>query len=284
MLGLYLQAGFKRAVEISPATLEALQRAPVLWQTFLPDTRHYRRYCQLVGWSNPDVVHPFYWQVKGLPLQLRLLAHPKSPFKLLGLVHLQNRVDTYAECRVDIPCELVARFDGVFQHRRGLAVDVTVTGTQRGKRVYSATGTYLMRSSLQITTLPAYETQMPAPGESADVLTSCSFSGVMVRRYAGISGDLNPIHLSTLTAKLFGFKRAIVHGMYSGACAVSALDQAGSLAGEEVSIAFKRPMLVPATARLLAEETGTARVYALAGTDRQQAETFLTGQIKAINL
>lgn len=34
--------------------------------------------------------------------------------------------------------------------------------------------------------------------------------------------DLNPIHLHALTAKAFGFPRALAHGMYTSARAFSA--------------------------------------------------------------
>ena len=44
------------------------------------------------------------------------------------------------------------------------------------------------------------------------------------RRYAAISGDYNPIHLGALSAKLFGFKQAIAHGMWSKARCLAALD------------------------------------------------------------
>lgn len=279
MLGLYLQAGFKKAADITPSSLEGLQRAPVLWQTFLPSARHYNKYCKLVGWENAEQMHPFYWQVRGLSLQLRLLSHGKSPFKLLGLVHLQNRVEEYAECRTDIPCELVARFGTVYQHRRGLAVEVTVTGNQRGQRVYNATGAYLMQTSLKPGPLPAYESAIAGPGESSPETAELVFSAAMVRRYAKVSGDVNPIHLSTLTARLFGFKRAIVHGMYSGARAVSELDKQQALNGKAVQLAFKRPMFVPAKAVLFSEQGDEATHFSLVSADREQAETFFTGQI-----
>tara|TARA_B100002003_G_scaffold172211_1_gene160127 strand:- start:435 stop:1277 length:843 start_codon:yes stop_codon:yes gene_type:complete len=279
MLGLYLQAGFKKAADITPSSLEGLQRAPVLWQTFLPSARHYNKYCKLVGWKNAEQMHPFYWQVRGLSLQLRLLSHGKSPFKLLGLVHLQNRVEEYVECRTDIPCELVARFGTVYQHRRGLAVEVTVTGNQRGQRVYSATGTYLMQTSLKPGPLPAYESAIAGPGESSPETAELVFSAAMVRRYAKVSGDVNPIHLSTLTARLFGFKRAIVHGMYSGATAVSELDKQQALNGKAVQLAFKRPMFVPAKAVLFSEQGDESTHFSLVSADREQAEIFFTGQI-----
>ena len=224
-------------------------------------------------------MHPFYWQVRGLSLQLRLLSHGKSPFKLLGLVHLQNRVEEYVECRTDIPCELVARFGTVYQHRRGLAVEVTVTGNQRGQRVYSATGTYLMQTSLKPGPLPAYESAIAGPGESSPETAELVFSAAMVRRYAKVSGDVNPIHLSTLTARLFGFKRAIVHGMYSGATAVSELDKQQALNGKAVQLAFKRPMFVPAKAVLFSEQGDESTHFSLVSADREQAEIFFTGQI-----
>ena len=35
------------------------------------------------------------------------------------------------------------------------------------------------------------------------------------RAYAGVSGDLNPIHLHPLSAKAMGFRRQIAHGMWT---------------------------------------------------------------------
>ena len=34
------------------------------------------------------------------------------------------------------------------------------------------------------------------------------------RRYGAIAGDRNPIHMWPITARLFGFKRHIIHGMW----------------------------------------------------------------------
>ena len=41
------------------------------------------------------------------------------------------------------------------------------------------------------------------------------------RRYALTSGDFNLIHIHAITAKAFGFKQAIAHGMWSKAKALS---------------------------------------------------------------
>ena len=44
------------------------------------------------------------------------------------------------------------------------------------------------------------------------------------RRYGAVSGDRNPIHLYPLTARLFGFRRAIAHGMWTKARCLAALE------------------------------------------------------------
>jgi hypothetical protein len=84
------------------------------------------------------------------------------------------------------------------------------------------------------------------------------------RRYAPIAGDYNPIHLYPLTARLFGFKRPIVHGMWTLAYAMSRLihdqDTSHDTSGEAnllllttgvLSVRFRRPLFLPSEAQLI---------------------------------
>ncbi|MBL53527.1 MULTISPECIES: MaoC/PaaZ C-terminal domain-containing protein [Marisediminitalea] len=255
MLGLYLQAAMKKARPFSAADVEGLQRAPVLWENLLPDTRRYKKYCKLAGWQQDDSMHPLYWQVRSLPLQLKLISSPQSPFAMLGLVHISNRVTDYTQCRPDIPCELIVRFGQVFQHRRGYAFEVVVTASQRGKPVYAAVGTYLARTGHSATGLPAWEERdMTLPDDTSE-LTPIQASGGLIRRYARVSGDYNPIHLSQVTAKLFGFKRAIAHGMWTAARVISDLQASHQLNGQEIDIQFKRPLFLPGKAKAVVGQT-----------------------------
>jgi acyl dehydratase len=66
------------------------------------------------------------------------------------------------------------------------------------------------------------------------------------RRYAAVSGDVNPIHLNPLAARLFGFKRAIAHGMWLKARCLAAFE--GRLPDWlPVDVEFKSPLLLPST-------------------------------------
>jgi len=66
------------------------------------------------------------------------------------------------------------------------------------------------------------------------------------RRYGAVSGDRNPIHLSSLTAKACGFPRAIAHGMYTASLALASV---GPARGDEFewSVDFFKPVLLPST-------------------------------------
>jgi acyl dehydratase len=69
------------------------------------------------------------------------------------------------------------------------------------------------------------------------------------RAYASISGDYNPIHMSSLAAKAFGFKRDIAHGFGVMAQAIDrakALPNADTLNGKavQVDVIFKGPIFL----------------------------------------
>ena len=85
------------------------------------------------------------------------------------------------------------------------------------------------------------------PGKTGQApSTLWRLSGGLGREYAAVSGDVNPIHLSALTAKAFGFPRTIVHGMWTHARALAALE--GRLpAAYEVGVHFRKPVLLPST-------------------------------------
>jgi acyl dehydratase len=66
-------------------------------------------------------------------------------------------------------------------------------------------------------------------------------------RYAGASGDLNPIHWSDRVAAAVGLPGVIAHGMYTMALAARALDEWAGGPGRVVELGckFTRPVVVP---------------------------------------
>jgi len=82
------------------------------------------------------------------------------------------------------------------------------------------------------------------------------------RRYAPVSGDYNPIHLSALSAQLFGFPGAIAHGLWTQARALALLQAASPatvLQAASLTTVFKRPVLLPARASLWQAQASTGQ-------------------------
>jgi acyl dehydratase len=75
--------------------------------------------------------------------------------------------------------------------------------------------------------------------------------GDIGRRYAAVSGDRNPIHLHPLTARAFGFPRAIAHGMWLKARTLATIESRLPDAFS-VDVTFKTPVLLPSTVSLVA--------------------------------
>ncbi|WP_069769153.1 MaoC/PaaZ C-terminal domain-containing protein [Streptomyces sp. LUP30] len=102
---------------------------------------------------------------------------------------------------------------------------------------------------------PAAHRVVPASGEAAPargraepgllpVLDEWRLAADVGRRYGAASGDRNPIHLHALTARLFGFPRAIAHGMWTVARCLAAH---GVPPAVRVRADFRAPVLLPGT-------------------------------------
>ena len=63
-----------------------------------------------------------------------------------------------------------------------------------------------------------------------------------------MSGDWNPIHLWGSTAKIFGFKRAIIHGMWTLGRASAEFERELGESSVDFDLQFNRPIFLPGKA------------------------------------
>src|SRR5204862_5918164 len=88
------------------------------------------------------------------------------------------------------------------------------------------------------------------PTEELDISAEWDIPGDIGRRYAAVSGDRNPIHMHSLSARLFGFPSAIAHGMWTKARCLASFEGRTPDAFT-VDAAFKSPLRIPGKATLL---------------------------------
>ncbi|MGY1845226.1 MaoC family dehydratase [Modestobacter sp. SYSU DS0875] len=182
------------------------------------------------------------------PLQVALMADRSFPLALPGLVHVRNRITVNRPIGVDEKLDLEVWADRFATHRSGATVDLVASVRSRGDEVWRGRSTYLARGATAPDGAPEADVEVPV-GDVERVAARWRVPDDAGRRYAKVSGDVNPIHLSGLTAKAFGFKRAIAHGMWVKARALAALS--GRLPDAvSVDVGFRKPLFLPSTVTL----------------------------------
>ena len=211
----------------------------------------YNRVCRL---PQGDVLPATYPHMLTFPLQMALMTDRSFPLALPGLVHVRNRIEILRAIGADEPLDMEVWAENYAQHRSGAAVDLRATVSAGGEEVWRSTSTYLSRGAKAPEGAPEADIEV-AVGDLERVAATWRIPDDAGRRYAKVSGDVNPIHLSGLTAKAFGFKRAIAHGMWVKARVLGALS--GRLPDElSLDVSFRKPLFIPSTVTLSTAQAG----------------------------
>jgi acyl dehydratase len=218
------------------------------------DPTHLAEYARVCRLPLSDVLPATYPHMLTFPLQMQLMTDRSFPLALPGLVHVRNRIEVTRAIRADEPLDMEVWAENYAQHRSGAAVDLRATVSAGGEEVWRSTSTYLSRGAKAPDGAPEAEIEVPV-GDLERAVATWRIPDDAGRRYAKVSGDVNPIHLSGLTAKAFGFKRAIAHGMWVKARVLSALS--GRLPDElSLDVSFRKPLFLPSTVTLSTAQAG----------------------------
>ncbi len=233
------------------------------------DQNNLREYRQICGFMSDGRVPATYFSVLSQTLQMNMMAKPDFPFAMLGLVHLENSVTQHRAIFDTETVTMAVRLDNLRAHDKGQQFDFITTVTIGDSVVWEGTSTYLSRqkkSQAERAAEREARAAAKAAGKSEPIITpkpepmdGGAHEAIQVaedigRRYAFISGDFNLIHLHPLSARAFGFPKAIAHGMWSKARALASLSRLTPLpAAYRVDVAFKLPIFLPSTVELISD-------------------------------
>lgn len=256
------------------------------------DGRKLAAYAEVCGFRDTEhdaaVLPVSYPHLLGFPLAMRLLADRAFPFPLLGLVHTGIEITQHRPLLAADRPDIRVRAEGLTAHRRGSTFDVLTEARLAGTEAWRSRSTYLYRHHRPE---PGGESSpgpspSPRPGGRTDeagaaplpARTEWDLPGSLGRRYAAASGDRNPIHLHSLTARPFGFRRAIAHGMWLVARCLAEIPEATGHAEQlTVSAEFRSPVLLPATVVYGARDGA----FELRGGSAGSARLHLTGRVSS---
>lgn len=234
----------------------------------------------LMGGAATDLVHPGVLHVLAFPVSLAHMARPGFPASLLGLVHLRNQVLQHRPVRVGEKVDVESRVRNLQPHRRGRTFEaVSTIRSQDGRIVATDVSTYLAKGAGEGSAGARHEAFVP-PMPSA----RWSLGAGIGRRYAEVSGDANPIHLSGPTARLFGFRSAIAHGMYTASRAFteSRVDLSAPLHWD---VSFDAPVTLPGTVLVAFEDDPSSGVRCVGwkpGRGERPPRRCFTSEVRAL--
>jgi acyl dehydratase len=189
----------------------------------------------------------------------------------MGLVHVANEIRQSRPLAAGGAFCLHSWIEGHREADRGHEFDLYTAVEDAGGTAWHERSTLLARrasASRQATRGARRTLRYEKPGAGDPVAASdIHVPRAVGRRYGWLSGDLNPIHLADRGARLFGFERAVAHGMWSMARSLAALGAEALAPPIELHVEFKFPLFMPAVARLEHWQHHGRRVFVLKDAD-----------------
>ncbi|MHC8322520.1 MaoC family dehydratase [Pseudomonas sp. GB2N2] len=254
--GLYVQAATRRKITGTTLPDSGLR----CWVDVDPQRlAAYRNVCEF---ADNGLLPPTYPHILAFALQMQLLTAKDFPFPLLGLIHLSNRIRVLRPMGGVNRARVSVQVQNLQPHAKGATFDLVTTLDDQLGPLWEAESRMLCR-------------EVKPDGEPVEEVLASSMPLIEVtrwkapadigRQYAKVSGDYNPIHLSAVSAKLFGFPTAIAHGLWNKARTLAALSNHLPTANVEIAVQFRKPVRLPSEVTSLASVAGSSGDFQLVG-------------------
>lgn len=238
-----------------------------------PDPDEVAAYARVCGFSLRDHLPPTYPHVLAFPLHMAVMADGSFPFGAVGLVHIENRIVCHRRIGIDEELQLRVRPTKLEPHHRGRTFSLVTEAWTGRQKAWEEVSTMLRRGG---------GTGKPGERQEEDALEVSAewrLGGDLGRRYASVSGDRNPIHMHSLTAKPLGFPGAIAHGMWTKARCLAALESRLPDAFA-VDVQFRKPILLPGRVEFMSAADGEEIAFAVR--DAKRHTRHLDGRLRAV--
>jgi acyl dehydratase len=234
-------------------------------------------YAKVCGFALRDVLPPTYPHMLAFPLHMAVMSDGSFPFGAVGLVHVENSIVQKRPIGIYEEMTIRVQPTPLRPHAKGKTFSLRTEVLVDGKVVWESVSTMLRRgkrddSAKQERGFESLPADAPASAE-------WKLPGDLGRRYAGVSGDRNPIHMHSLTAKPLGFPGAIAHGMWTKARALAQLES--KLPDSfEAEVRFRKPVLLPARVEFASRDQEGEILFAVR--DAKKGTPHLDGRVRPL--
>lgn len=247
------------------------------------DPAHVRAYARATGgdaigafFDAAPVAPPFYCATWETALALEMFAGLDAPLPLGPIVHVSTEMVWARPLLPGEPVRCRVELDRLERTTRGPRLTVLSRNwLGAGQLCSQGTSVFMVRMKDAPARVPGSSRAEQAANAEEDgawtELARWRLPGGAGRRYARVSGDYNPIHLWSWTARPFGFRAPILHGYATAARAAHAL-VAERLRGDPAAlrrmrILFRAPLPLPSTVVLQVSDAGPEHRFRVAAPD-----------------
>ncbi|GAB3453353.1 MaoC/PaaZ C-terminal domain-containing protein [Massilia terrae] len=240
---LLLRALFKRA----RATTTVDGPASTTYLASPTNQKSLASYRQLIGFDADALPLTFHYLL-AQRAQLASMLGAGFPFRIPGMIHVANELIAHDALDPARPMLLHTSASIAPPQANGaIHVLFRTTGQQDGRDIFSCASDYLAVRGRR------GARSAPPPVSHTAPIASWKLDSAAGRRYAAVSGDWNPIHLSHWTAKLMGMRTPIIHGMHTVGACCAALEHAAGRRVAAISSRFTAPIALPGQVTLSAD-------------------------------
>jgi hypothetical protein len=253
--------------------------AVILKRSDIPiDRKKVKKYAAVCGYRLSDeFVPPTYPHIMAFALHMEILLDRKFPFPIMGMVHINNTITCYKPVPYDARLTIEVYFEEMVDHDKGKVIPMVTKIYNFGELVWESRSENLKRIKQPGDMKKKKKSPKPAMEGERQTWKLDNFAGI---RYAftGGAGDFNPIHLMPVTAKPFGFNRHIIHGMWTKARCVAALQDEIGERPFTVRADFKLPVFLPAKVTFTKKTTAEGIDFEVR--DQWNEKPHLTGTVR----
>ncbi|MFA9290209.1 MAG: MaoC/PaaZ C-terminal domain-containing protein [Solirubrobacteraceae bacterium] len=233
--------------------LKSYPKIVVRSSSFDFDQKKVDYFAKLAGFKSDSKILPsIYIHLIGFKLQMELIFHEDFPFPAMGMVNISNKAIQLRPFTLNEIKKVECYLEEPKEHSRGFVYTVV-------SKVYDENNIIISENyAKQLKILKKSENNSSAKKEFKAIEGNereFSYYANSGRSFSKVSGDINPIHLFALTAKLFGFKKQIAHGMFSSSRILAQLEKETPLLNSfEFYTEYKQPIFLPSKSKFITQK------------------------------
>ncbi len=170
------------------------------------DRKHHAEYCRVCDVEPSDTMSLIYPLSLIYPFNIRLICSEDVPLVMFNMLNIHTSITSYRKINRDDPLDFQCHFAENRVLQKGLEVDIKSTITANGHIAWECVNTFYFRGKFRDPIdkdQSFYHKRIETPDDTFNWYLP-NKNGL---KFAGLSGDSNPLHFNRIYSVLMGFER-----------------------------------------------------------------------------